>query len=467
MTASAYLASLGLRVLVCEADVGLGGGVRSGECTLPGFVHDICSAVHTMGCLSPAFRGLGLERNGLEWITPQASVAHPLDDQDAVLLHASLEETLAGLDASDRTRFARLVAPFVKHGVSLVTDLLAPLGWPRHPLALAQFGLNAVRSARGLALGAFKGERARALFAGCAGHSVQPLENLLTAAFGLVFLGAGQIAPWPVARGGSGAIGMALERVNRARGVEFVTGFRVTALNQLPPARAYVFDLAPRQVARIAGGHLPRRYVNALERYRMGPAVFKLDYALSEPIPWKDAECYRASTLHLGGTLGEIARSERQMWQGQPPDEPYVIVAQQSVLDPSRAPVGKHTGYAYCHVPSGCDVDMTTAIERQIERFAPGFGSTILARKKWSPAELERHNESYLGGAITGGVADMWQLYTRPTMSLRAYVTPNPQLFLCSQATPPGGGVHGMCGFHAARVVAHRVFGKRLALPRE
>lgn len=464
LTASAFLASLGLHVLVVEAGEQLGGGVRSDECTLPGFVHDVCSAVHTMGCLSPAFRGLRLEENGLEWVVPSASVAHPLDGQDAVMLEASLETTLAQLDSSDRGRFSSLVAPFVKHGVSLVNDLLAPLGWPRHPLAMARFGLNAVRSARSLAFGAFEGERARALFAGCAGHSVQPLEGFLTAAFGLVFLGTAQIKPWPVARFGSGSIAKALERVNTNHGVEFVTGRRVEAFDELPKARAYLFDLAPSQLAGIAQQQLPGRYLRALQRYRMGPGVFKVDYALSAPIPWRDPACARASTVHLGGTFDEIARSERQMWQGSPPEAPYVILAQQSMLDSSRAPAGKHTGYAYCHVPAGCTVDMTAAIERQIERFAPGFGDIILARKKWSPSALEQHNPSYVGGAVTGGVADVWQLYTRPTLTLRPYVTPNTRLFLCSQSTPPGGGVHGMCGYHAARVVARKVFGKRLSL---
>lgn len=462
LTAAAYLGSLGLRVLVVEADAELGGGVRSSECTLPGFVHDICSAVHTMGCLSPAFRGLDLEQHGLEWLVPHASVAHPLDEGDAVLLEDSLDATLARLEPGDRTRFASLVDPFLRYGTSLIADLLAPLGWPRHPFAMARFGLNAVRSARGLAFGAFEGERARALFGGCAAHSVRPLEGWLTAAFGLVFLGAGQLKPWPVARGGSGSIAKALQKVNARFGVEYKTGWRVTALDELPSARAYLFDLAPLQVAQIAATHLPSGYVRALERFRMGPAVFKLDYALSQPIPWRDPACLRASTVHLGGTFNEIARSERQVWEGSAPEAPYIILAQQSLLDPSRAPVGNHTGYAYCHVPSDCTVDMTAAIERQIERFAPGFGDTILARKKWSPQELERHNPSYIGGAITGGVADALQLYTRPTLSLRPYVTPNPRLFLCSQSTPPGGGVHGMCGLHAARTVARRVFGKRI-----
>jgi phytoene dehydrogenase-like protein len=464
LTASSYLASLGLRVLVVEADQELGGGVRSGQCTLPGFVHDICSAVHTMGCLSPAFNALGLERQGLEWIYPSASVAHPLDGQSAVLLAATLDETLAGLDASDRARFVSLVRPFMEHGTSLIGDLLAPLGWPTRPLALLEFGLNAVRSARSLAFGAFKGERARALFAGCAAHSIQPLESWLTAAFGVIFLGAAQIKPWPIARGGSGAIARALERVNLDYGVEFRTAWKVNSVDELPAAKAYLFDLAPRQVAHIAGAQLPRWYVKALQRYRMGPAVFKLDYALSEPTPWLDPACARASTIHLGGTFDEIARSEREMWNGEASQAPYIIFAQQSLLDSSRAPLGQHTGYAYCHVPSGCTTDMTAVIERQIERFAPGFGDTILARKSWSPSELERHNSSYVGGAITGGVADMWQLYTRPTLSLRPYSTPNPRLYLCSQSTPPGGGVHGMCGYYAARTVARRVFGKRLPL---
>lgn len=465
LTAAAVLARHGLSVLVLEASHELGGGTRTAELTLAGYRHDVCSAVHTMGCLSPAFRALDLERFGLEWVHPPASVAHPLDDADAAVLEPSVSLTAAGLGA-DRRAYLDLIAPFVRAREHLVEDLLAPLGVPRQPLCMARFGWLGLRSARRLAEGRFSTQAARALFAGAAAHSVLPLEALATAAFGLVFLVAGHLKTWPVARGGSDAIARALVAVGRAHGVRFETGRRVQALAELPDARVVLFDLAPRQLAEIAGDALPSAYRERLLAYRMGPACFKLDLALEGPIPWRDPRCARAATVHVGGRFDEIASAERAAWEGAHTDKPFVLVAQQSLFDPSRAPAGMHTGYAYCHVPAGSTFDMTAAIEAQIERFAPGFKDRVLARKKTFPSELEAYNPSYLGGAVTGGAASIDQLFSRPVLRLDPYSTPNPRLFLCSQSTPPGGGVHGMCGFHAAGSVLRRSFGRALSLER-
>lgn len=464
LTAAAFLARAGLRVRVIEAEAELGGGVRTRALTLPGYRHDLCSAVHTMGCLSPAFAVLGLDEHGLEWVHPPASLAHPLDGGQCVLLERSIEATAAQLGADERA-YRDLVSPFVRSPKKLFADLLAPLGVPRQPLTLARFGLLGLRSARALAFGKFRGEAARALFAGCAGHGVQPLENPLTAAFGLTFLLAGHVATWPVARGGSSAIASALLAYCRRWGVEVVTGDRISSLGQLPSSRAVLFDLAPRQVADIARNALPAYYVRQLERYRMGPGCFKLDYALDGPIPWSNPAVARASTVHVGGNFDELARAELATWRGQIAEQPFVLITQQSLFDERRAPPGKHTGYAYCHVPAGCTHDFTGAIEQQIERFAPGFRERILARHKLFPADIEAQNESHQRGAFTGGVADLTQLFTRPALRLDPYSTPNPRLFLCSHSTPPGGGVHGMCGFYAARSVLRRHFGRQLALP--
>lgn len=465
LTAAAFLARQGLRVTVLEAAEAAGGGLKSREVTLPGFLHDCCSAVHTMGCLSPAFASLQLERHGLQWCSPKASVAHPLDNRPAVLLETSVADTVAQL-GSDAKAYARLVEPLLKPGPTLFGDLLAPLQIPKHPLALARFAWLGLRSVEALCRSRLGQPASRALLAGCAAHAVLPLDERPTAAFALTFLLAAHTRPWPVARGGSRSIASALVEVCQRAGVELQTGELVANLKQLPPARAYLFDLAPRQVADIAHSALPARYVRALRRYRMGPGVFKLDWALSEAIPWSDPRCNRASTLHVGGTFEEIQSAERRPFDGQVSDRPFLIVAQQSLLDPSRAPGSQHTGYAYCHVPAGCTLDQTEAVERQMERFAPGFRQTILARHKTGPVEFESENPSYVGGAHTGGTPDLRQLLTRPTWSLTPYATPNPALFHCSQSTPPGGGVHGMCGYHAARCVLRRRFGvSRRELP--
>jgi phytoene dehydrogenase-like protein len=455
LTAAALLARAGLAVKVIEAAHELGGGVRSGQLTLPGFQHDLCSAVHTMGCLSPAFELLELTRHGLTWLHPPISAAHPLDGGRAACLRESVDETATSLGVDERA-YRNLVSPFLRKPQKLFADLLAPLQFPRQPLTMARFGWLGLRSARALASSRFDSEEARALFAGCAAHAVQPLEHPLTAAFGLTFLIAGHVKAWPVARGGSIAIAEALALVCRQHGVEFECDHHVRSLSELPDSRAILFDVAPRQLASIAGDALPSSYKEQLLEYRMGPGCFKLDWALDGPIPWESPDCALASTVHVGGSFDEIAGAEAATFAGHHPERPFVLVAQQSHFDDTRAPRGKHTGYAYCHVPAGSNVDMTEAIESQIERFAPGFRERIRARHRTFPADFEARNPSFLGGVITGGVADARQLFTRPALRLDPYTTPNPRLFLCSQSTPPGGGVHGMCGFYAARSALKR-----------
>ncbi len=449
LAAAITLAQAGAAVLVLEAADVIGGGTRTAELTLPGFRHDVCSAAHPMGILSPFFRTLPLTKHGLTWIRPSASVAHPLDGAPAVLLWRSLERTAEELGA-DADSWCRLLRPFLDDPHTLLADALGPLGLPRDPVRLTRFGMRAMWSAATLARASFRGVRARALFAGCAAHSILPLSHPFTSAIALMFAITAHVEEWPVAAGGSQAIADALASYLRELGGVIRTGVTVRSLADLPAARVYLFDTDPRQLAAICEPALPYGYLKRLCRFRYGPGVFKLDWALDGPIPWADPRCLEASTVHVGGTLDEIAASERAMWRGEHSPRPYLIVVQQSQFDASRAPAGKHTGYAYCHVPAGSTVDMTDAIESQLERFAPGFRKRILARHATTPRDLERMNPNHVGGAITGGVADVFQLFTRPVARLDPYSTPNPRIFLCSSSTPPGGGVHGMCGYHAA-----------------
>jgi len=450
LAAAIALARAGRRVLVCEAEQTIGGGARSAELTLPGFTHDVCSAAHPLAAGSPFLRSLPLDQYGLEFIYPPVSLAHPFDDGTAALLERSVEatgETLGG----DGMAYRRLMKPLVADWALLAPALLGPPRLPRHPLALARFGLKALRSARGLAASRFAGERARGFFAGLAAHSFLPLERLATAAFGLVLGITGHAVGWPVARGGSQSIANALAAYLRSLGGEIVTGRRVASIDDLPSARAILCDVTPRQLLRLAGHRLPPNYRRRLERYRYGPAAYKVDWALNEPVPWKAEGCSRAGIVHLGGTLAEISAAESAPWRGEQADKPFVLVAQSSLFDPTRAPAGKHTLWAYCHVPHGSTFDMTERIEKQIERFAPGFRDCVLARGVMPPAALERHNANLVGGDINGGAQDLRQLFARPT--LRLYSTPARGLYLCSSSTPPGGGVHGMCGYFAARAV--------------
>jgi len=457
MAAAITLAREGRAVLVLEASGEPGGGLRSAQRTLPGFVHDVCSAIHPLAVGSPFFRSARLADHGLEWVEPPLPLAHPLDDGTAVALHRSAEETAAGLGPDGRA-YLRLIGRLGSRWERLAPDLLGPPGLPAHPLLMAAFGLDALRSARGLAEARFRGERARALFAGLAGHSVLPLETLSSAAVGLVLGALGHAVGWPLPRGGSQRVNDALILLLRSLGGELVTGARVESLEALPPARLVMLDLTPRQVLRLAGARLPPRYRRALERYRYGPGVFKLDVALEGPVPWRAPECGLAGTVHLGGTLAEIAASERAAWRGEHAERPYVLAAQQSLFDPSRAPAGRHTLWAYCHVPHGSRVDMTARIEAQVERFAPGFRDRILARCARGPAELEAENPNLVGGDIGGGAQDLGQLFARPVLRLVPYATPVRGLYICSSSTPPGGGVHGMCGHHAARAALRAGF---------
>ena len=465
LAAAVTLARAGRSVLVIEGHTAIGGGTRTAELTLPGFLHDVCSGCHPLGILSPFLRTLDLESHGLRWLRPRVSVAHPLDGEPAVLLERSLEDTGRGL-GDDGDAYRALFAPFLRDPHGLLADVLGPLRVPRHPVAMARFGLRGVLPATVALRSRFRGTRARAVLAGCAAHAILPLERPLTAAIGMLFALTAHVEDWPVAAGGSHAITRALASLLAALGGLIEIGRPVGGLEDIPAARVVLFDTSPAQLASICAPILPAGYLRRLRRYRYGPAVFKVDWALDGPIPWRDPHCLDASTVHVGGTLDEIAAAEAAIWQGKHPERPFVMVVQQSQFDPSRAPPGRHTGYAYCHVPAHSTVDRTEAIERQIERFAPGFRERILARHTLSPADLERDNPNYVGGAITGGVADAFQLFTRPVARCDPYATPNPRVFLCSASTPPGAGVHGMCGHFAARSALRRLDGLPSALPR-
>jgi len=456
LAAAITLARQGLQVLVLEAKETVGGGMRTAELTLPGFRHDICSAIHPLGMGSPFFRTLPLEEYGLRWIQPDLPLAHPFEDGTAAAVHRSLDCTADGL-GQDGNAYRRLFAPLVDDWDKLADTFLGPLRPPRYPVTMIRFGLRALWPASTLARGMFRTDKARAMFAGLAAHAMMPLEWIATGAFGLVLGTLAHAVGWPLPQGGSQQIADAMAAYLADLGGEIVTGHEVRSLAELPPTKAILLDVTPRQVVQIAGEALPAGYRRRLARYRYGPGVFKLDLALDGPIPWTAEACRQAGTVHIGPTLAEIRESERRVWQGKPAERPYVLVTQQSLFDDTRAPGGQHTVWAYCHVPHGSEVDMAGAIERQIERFAPGFRDRILARHAMTTHDFQRHNPNYIGGDINGGVQDWRQLFTRPVPRLNPYTTPNPKLFICSSATPPGGGVHGMCGYHAARTVLDKL----------
>ena len=447
LAAAITIAQAGRSVLVLEGQETIGGGTRSAELTLPGFLHDVCSAVHPMGIASPFFRTLPLVAHGLEWVHPSAPLAHPLDDGKAVLVERSIEETAANLGEDDE-RYVRFMKPFVSDWPKLESILSGPLAAARHPIASAGFGRVAARSATSVARAAFRGVRARALFAGLAAHSTLPLDQVPSAAIGLVLGIAAHSAGWPFARGGSRKIAEALASYLCSLGGEIITNSRVESLDQLPPAGIVLCDVTPRQLLQIAGSRLPSGFHRKLSRYRYGPGVCKLDWALDGPIPWKADACTRAGTVHVGGTIEEIEASESAAWNGDLSERPFVLLAQPSLFDPTRAPAGKHVAWAYCHVPNGSDFDMTERIENQIERFAPGFRNQILKRSVMTPNDLQLRNPNLVGGDIGGGAANLSQFLFRPTW--RRYRTPRRGLYLCSSSTPPGGGVHGLCGHLAA-----------------
>lgn len=465
LTAAVILARAGLRVRVYEAQSTIGGGARTAELTLPGFRHDLCSAVHPLGAGSPVLRALPLQRHGLTWVQAPLNLAHPLDDRPAAVLSRSLGETVASLGV-DAVRYRRLVEPFLGRWDDLAADALRPvLGTlPHHPLLLARFGLRGAAPAS-LLIAAMRDRPARTLLAGLAAHTIAPLSALATGGVATLFAVAGHEVGWPFPRGGSQAIADALAAHLRELGGDVVTGQRVTSIGGLPSARAYLLDVAPWNVGRVAGDQLPPGYVARLHGAPHGPGVFKVDHALSGPVPWRDPQCRRAGTVHLGGSDREIGAALAAVTRGTPPQPPFLIVAQPSLFDSTRAPDGKHTLWAYGHVPFGWRGDLTDAIERQIERFAPGFRDLVLARHAQGPGELEAHDENLVGGDIAGGVFGGWHALFRPVLAAVPYATPNPSIFLCSSATPPGPGVHGMCGYHAARIALRRVFGRSAALP--
>ena len=455
LAAAITLARAGRSVLVIEGRDTIGGGVRTEELTLPGFLHDTCSAIHPLGVASPFLRTVPLAEHGVEWIHSPAPLAHPLDDGTAVMLERSLDETASGLGV-DGDAWRRLVGPFVAAADELVEGTLAGPRPPRHPVHMGRFGLKALRSASGLARGTFEGERARALFAGNAAHAMLPLEARATASFGLILAMLGHAVGWPLPRGGSQTLADALGEYFRSLGGEIETGRTVASLDELSGTSTVLLDVTPRQFLSLAGDRVSGRYRRALERYRYGPGVFKVDYALSGPVPWRAEECARAATVHLGGTLEEIAAAEAEVARGGIPERPYVLVAQQSLFDPGRAPAGKHTLWAYTHVPNGSTADALPALEAQLERFAPGFRDLVLERSVLGPAAMEARNPNYIGGDINGGSADLRQLFARPVARPNPYRTPLDGVYLCSSSTPPGGGVHGMCGHHAARAALRR-----------
>ncbi|GAB3748985.1 phytoene desaturase family protein [Spirosoma pomorum] len=449
LAAAITLQQQGLSVLVIEGKPTIGGGLRSAELMLPGFVHDICSAIHPMAAGSPFFKTLPLAEYGLTFVNPPVAAAHPLDGGKAAALQGSVADTARTLGI-DADAYTNLLGPLVKSWPGLAPDVLGPLRFPKHPIDLAAFGLNALQPITLLAR-RFKTPEARALLAGMAAHSIQPLTNLTTSAIALVLTAVGHLQNWPVPLGGSTKIADAMASYFQSIGGTIITNWFVKSLNELPPARAILLDVTPKQMLALAGDRFSPVYRKQLERYRYGMGVFKIDWALDGPIPFTAPECRQAGTVHIGGTLEEITIAEQQTSDGKHPDKPFVLLAQQSLFDDSRAPAGKHTAWAYCHVPNGSTEDRTEAIERQIERFAPGFRDLILARHTMNTQEVEAYNPNYIGGDINGGIIDITQLYTRPVISLSPYKTSAKGIYVCSSSTPPGGGVHGMCGFHAAK----------------
>ena len=449
LAAAVTCAEAGRSVVVLEAADTIGGGTRSAELTLPGFVHDVCSAIHPLAAVSPFFAGADLARHGLELVHPEIPLVHPLDDGRAGVLHRSLDATVTEFGA-DGPAWRRHVGWAAGRWADIAPAVLGPLlRIPRHPLTMAGFGLRGVPPAT-VAGRAFATDEARGLFAGASAHAFLPLSHPLTSAMGLMLLASGHVAGWPAARGGSQTIADALASRLRELGGTIETGRPVRSLDDVPGSRAVLFDVTPRQLLRICGDALPDAYRRRLAGFRYGPGVFKIDYALSGPVPWTNPDARRAGSLHLGGTMAEVADAEAAVAAGRHPSRPFVLVAQQSMFDPTRAPAGQHTLWTYCHVPARSTLDMTDAIEAQIERFAPGFRDVVLARHVADSAWYEAHNPNVIGGDIAGGSHGGLQLLLRPRPGVHPYATPNPRLFLCSASTPPGAGVHGMCGLHAA-----------------
>lgn len=456
LAAAIAIQQQGLSVLLIEGKAEIGGGLRSAELTLPGFLHDICSAIHPLAIGSPFLNTLPLEEHGLKYAFPDIAAAHPFDDGSAAVLKSSLAETAAALGADQQT-YLDLFEPLVKDWPNIAADVLGPLHFPKHPIAMAKFGLNALTSASYLAK-RFKTKEAKGLWAGMAAHSIQPLSNLSTSAIGLVLMTAAHLKGWPIPIGGSKEIANALASYFISLGGKIETDRYIKSLKELPSAKTILFDVTPKQLLQIAGHKFSSIYKWQLERYRYGVGVFKIDWALDGQIPFSNADAQKAGTVHLGNTIAEIAASEQLCWQGKHADKPFVLLAQQSLFDATRAPAGKHTAWAYCHVPAGSTKDMTNSIEQQVERFAPGFRDRILAKRTMNTAQIEAYNPNYVGGDINGGVIDIGQIFTRPALRSSPYRTSEKGIYICSSSTPPGGGVHGMCGYHAAKRALKDIF---------
>ncbi|MES2375598.1 MAG: NAD(P)/FAD-dependent oxidoreductase [Bacteroidota bacterium] len=457
LAAAILMQQQGLSVLLLEGKDEIGGGLRSAELTLPGFTHDVCSAIHPLALASPFFKTLPLADFGLEYIPPTLNAAHPFDNGTAAVLDRSIKNTADYL-GTDAKAYTALMRELTGAWPLIDQDALGPLHFPRHPLVMAQFGLKALSSAETF-VKRFKTTEARGLFGGMAAHAIQPLSNLSTTAIGLVLMATGHLKGWPIPKGGSMSIANALAGYFKSIGGTIETGAYIQSLDQLPSAQAVLFDVTPKQLLQIAGHKFSSIYKGQLERYRYGMGVFKIDWALDGPIPFTAAECREAGTIHLGNTFEEIAAGELQTSRGRQAEKPFVLLAQQSLFDSSRAPEGKHTAWAYCHVPNGSTQDMTAAIEAQVERFAPGFKDLILAKHTMNTAQVEAYNPNYIGGDINGGILDIGQLFTRPALRWSPYKTSAKGLYICSSSTPPGGGVHGMCGYNAAKKALSDIFG--------
>lgn len=461
LSAAVLLAQHGLKVKVIEAEDTIGGGTRTKELTEPGFLHDVCSAVHPTGIGSPFLSTLPLTEHGLEWIHPKFPVAHPLENGEAVIISKSIEETLLRM-GKDAKNYRDLVNSFVEAWDYLSHDLLGPVRIPSNPLSMARFGLYGMLSAKLLANSMFDTEQVKAYFAGLAAHSIVPLEKSFTGSFGLVFAATIHSVGWPIAKGGSASITNALAQYLESLGGIIETGNRISTISDLPSTKTILFDLTPHQIVRIADRELPQGFKNKYLKYKYGPGVFKMDFALSEPVPWSNKDCNGAGTLHLGGTFDEIAYSERETWKGNHPEKPYVLLSQPSLFDDTRAPEGKHTLWAYCHVPNGSEKDCSEEIISQIERYAPGFRDIIISSHTISAPEFETYNENYIGGDINGGAQTFSQLVGRPVFQWDPYKLPSKGMYICSSSTPPGGGVHGMCGYHAAKSALKNDFGIKI-----
>jgi phytoene dehydrogenase-like protein len=458
LAAAIRLAQEGLSVKIFEKADTIGGGTRTKELTQPGFHHDVCSAIHPLAKASPFLRSLPLEDYGLHWIQPEIPVAHPLDDQPASALFRSFDETVSKIGGVDKSNYAYSINPFLDKWDELLSDILAPFSLlPDHPFLIARFGLQGLQSAKSFAK-RFKSTPTRALFAGLAAHGIMPFDKAATAAIGLVLGVTAHTHGWPYPKGGSHNITKAMAKLFESLGGEIETNAEITSLDQLPKSSAIFFNNTPKQILDLAGKKISASYRKKLQNFEYGSGVFKIDFALSDPIPWKDEVCQKAGTVHVGGTFEEIARAEKETANGNHSNKPYVLVAQQSLGDNSRAPSGKHTGWAYCHVPNGSTKDMTNAIISQIERFAPGFGDCIIDQHAMNTKAMQTYNPNYIGGDINGGRADITQLFTRPAGLFDPYHIPETNMYICSSSSPPGGGVHGMCGYHAAESALRKGF---------